>query len=94
MSRHGSGGAQRTTLLAALANGVPVVTTIGDLSEPVWAEGAVAAAPAGDAERLVRLALDLLDSPQSAAELGRAGRRLYEERFAIRHTVAALLEPP
>ena len=83
---------RRTTLMAALANGVPVVTTIGVLSEPVWSEGAVAAVPAGDPERLVQLALDLLDCPHRLAELGQAGRRLYEDRFALCHTVATLLQ--
>ena len=85
---------RRSSVMAALANGVPVVTTIGALSEPVWAEGAVAAAPAGDPDRLTRLVLDLLDRPERRAELGRAGRRLYEDRFAVRHTLAALLDPP
>jgi glycosyltransferase involved in cell wall biosynthesis len=85
---------RRTTLMAALANGVPAVTTIGALSEPVWADGAVATAPAGDPDRLARLALDLLDRPDRLAELGQAGRRLYEARFAVRHTVAALINPP
>jgi glycosyltransferase involved in cell wall biosynthesis len=85
---------RRTTLMAALANGVPVVTTIGALSEPVWLDGAVATAPAGDPEGLARLALDLLDRPERRTELGRAGRRLYEDRFAVRHTVATLLESP
>jgi glycosyltransferase involved in cell wall biosynthesis len=83
---------RRTTLMAALANGVPVVTTVGFLSEPVWADGAVAAAPAGASDQLARLALDLLDFPDRRAELGRAGRRLYEDKFAIRHTIAALLD--
>jgi Glycosyl transferases group 1 len=85
---------RRGSLMAALANGVPVVTTIGALSEPVWSEGAVAAAPAGDAEQLARLALDLLDRPERLAELGLAGQRLYQDQFALCHTVAALLELP
>jgi len=85
---------RRGTLMAALANGVPVVTTIGVLSESVWADGAVAAALAGDPDRLARLALDLLDRPDHLAELGQAGRRLYEDRFALRHTIAALIDPP
>jgi len=78
--------------MAALANGVPVVTTIGVLSEPVWPDGAVAAAPADDPARLARLALELLDFPARLAELGLAGRRLYEDRFAIRRTTATLLD--
>jgi glycosyltransferase involved in cell wall biosynthesis len=83
---------RRTTLMAALANGVPVVTTLGFLSESVWAGGAVAVAPAGDRDHLVRLVCELLDSPARRASLGEAGRRLYEDRFSLRHTVAALLE--
>jgi glycosyltransferase involved in cell wall biosynthesis len=83
---------RRSSLMAALANGVPVVTTIGHLSEPIWSEGAVAVVPAGDPDRLARLAFELLDCPGRRAELGQAGRRLYEDRFALRHTIAALLE--
>jgi glycosyltransferase involved in cell wall biosynthesis len=85
---------RRTTVMAALDNGVPVITTIGRLTEPIWAEGHVTAVPAGDAIRLAELAAELLDSPGRRAELGRAGRRLYEDRFAIGHTVDALLGPP
>jgi glycosyltransferase involved in cell wall biosynthesis len=79
--------------MAALVNGVPVVTMVGALSEPIWADGPVAAVAAGDAGRLAELAAELLDSPDRRAELGRAGRRLYEERFALRHTVSTLLAP-
>jgi hypothetical protein len=70
-----------------------VVTTVGDNSEPIWGEGAVACAPAGDLGALVRLALELLDSADRRLALGQAGRRLYEERFALRHTVAVLQTP-
>jgi glycosyltransferase involved in cell wall biosynthesis len=74
---------RRGSLMAALANGVPVVTMIGALSEPVWSEGVVAIAPASGPDRITQLALELLDCPERRAELGRAGRRLYEERFAL-----------
>jgi glycosyltransferase involved in cell wall biosynthesis len=82
---------RRGSLMAALANGVPVVTTVGALSEPVWSEGAVAAVPAGDPDRLAGLALDLLSDPSRLMQLGRAGRRIYENQFAIERTVAVLL---
>jgi glycosyltransferase involved in cell wall biosynthesis len=85
---------RRTTLMAALANGVPVVTTLGAVSEPVWADGAVAVAPISEPERLARLALELLDCPDRLAELGKAGRRLYQGQFALFHTVAALMDQP
>jgi glycosyltransferase involved in cell wall biosynthesis len=84
---------RRTSLMAALANGVPVVTTVGALSEPVWSGGAVAAVPVGDPERLADRALELLGQPGRLVELGAAGRRLYEDRFAIGWTVVALLAP-
>jgi glycosyltransferase involved in cell wall biosynthesis len=82
---------RRGSLMAALANGVPVVTTRGTLSEPIWSAGAVATACANQPEQLAQLALDLLDYPQKRRVLGQAGRRLYEEQFAIGRTVAALL---
>jgi glycosyltransferase involved in cell wall biosynthesis len=84
---------RRGSLMAALANGVPVVTTVGALSEPVWAGGAVAAVPAGDPERLADRALELLGRPERLRDLSAAGRRLYEEQFAIERTVATLLAP-
>jgi len=75
--------------MASLANGVPVLTTLGPLSEPVWADGSVATAPA---ERLAEAAVGLLDRPAVLQELGRAGRRLYDERFAIGRTIDVLLQ--
>jgi hypothetical protein len=80
---------RRTSVMAALANGVPVVTTFGFLSEPVWKEepGVVLADP----DRLADAAGRLLDDPRRRAALGRAGWDLYERRFDVRHTVAALL---
>lgn len=83
---------RRTSLMAALANGVPVVTTVGALSEPLWeAEQAVAiAAP----QELATMVAKLLNDPAARIALGRRGRELYERRFAIGHTVAALLGRP
>jgi glycosyltransferase involved in cell wall biosynthesis len=77
--------------MAALANGVPVVTTFGPFSEPVWRDEAGVALtdsadPAVTAAAVVRL---LSDRPERDA-LGRRGRELYDRRFALRHTIAAL----
>jgi glycosyltransferase involved in cell wall biosynthesis len=82
---------RRGSLMAALANGVPVVTTLGKLSERIWTEGPVAAVPVGDPVRLAELVLELLGRPDRLADLGRTGRQLHEDRFAIERTVAALL---
>jgi glycosyltransferase involved in cell wall biosynthesis len=82
---------RRTSVMAALAHGVPVVTTNGRLTEPLWAEGgAVALADDGDINALGEQALRLLDDPAERARLGAAGRSLYRGRFAVEHSVRAL----
>ena len=55
--------ARRTSAMAALALGVPLVTTDGFLTDPVWREGAVALAPAGQPLELGPACVALLDDP-------------------------------
>jgi len=82
---------RRTSVMAALAHGVPTVTTSGRLTEPLWrASGAVELAPAGDPAALATVAADLLAEPRRRERLGVAGRAVYDELFDVRHTVAAL----
>src|SRR5207248_8710803 len=82
---------RRTSIMAALAHGVPTVTTRGRLTEPLWrASGAVGLAPAGDPTALATVAADLLAEPRRRQRLGAAGRATYDEFFDVRHTVAAL----
>jgi glycosyltransferase involved in cell wall biosynthesis len=81
---------RRGSIIAALALGVPVVTTTGRMTEPLWrASAAVTLVADGDFEALAVAAEALaLDEPRRTAMSLRA-RELYAETFAMEHTVAA-----
>lgn len=82
---------RRSTLMAALAHGVPVVTTIGRLSESFWGDsGAVAAVPAGDLPAATSAVQDLVNRPEQRRRLGSLARETYEARFSLGHVVHAL----
>lgn len=82
---------RRTTLMAALEHGVPVATTWGRLSEAFWRESeAITAVPAGDHQGLADAALALAGDGDRAARQAAAGRRLYDDRFHVRHSIEAL----
>ena len=82
---------RRGTLMAALSHGVPVVTTDGRLSEPVWREsGAVRLVQAGDHDALLAAVASLCDSASERTRLAREGKALYEARFDITYTLRAL----
>jgi glycosyltransferase involved in cell wall biosynthesis len=87
---------RRGTAMAALALGVPVVTNLGRLSEPLWeSSGAVAIASSASPTDLSAEILQILDDCERRSVLAASARELYRVRFDIRHTVAALLrEPP
>ena len=88
--------ARRTSAMAALANGVALVTNAGVLSEPAWAASGLAVTPTPDPAAVARLALDLLGDPARRAALAESGRRHYDAHFAVGLTVRALLasDPP
>lgn len=81
---------RRTSAMAGLANGVPVVTNLGALSESVWAGGGVAAVPVPDPAALAALAAELANDPAALAALARRGAALYRDAFAPEHTIARL----
>ena len=82
---------RRTSAMASLAHGVAVLSTDGWLTEPIWrASDAVALVAAGDPDALAAEAERLLRSPEARLQLARSGRRLYDARFDLRHTIAAL----
>jgi glycosyltransferase involved in cell wall biosynthesis len=82
---------RRTSAMAGLALGCPIVTTRGRLTEGVWSEHqAVRLADVGDQTAFVAQAEGLLADRDARQRLGATGRSLYESRFHVRHTIAAL----
>jgi glycosyltransferase involved in cell wall biosynthesis len=82
---------RRSSLMAALRLGRPIVTTRGSRTEPLWQQsGAVELVDAGDINELQRRTIALLHNPQRRAELSDRARQLYDEHFDVRHTIAIL----
>jgi glycosyltransferase involved in cell wall biosynthesis len=86
--------ARRTSAMCILANGVPMVTTRGALTEGIWTEQPTAAlAPAENLEVLVACALRLLTDNSARTSLGRQGRHLYDAYFSLDQVIRRLNEP-
>jgi glycosyltransferase involved in cell wall biosynthesis len=86
---------RRTSVMAALANAVPTVSTVGALTEAVWEEtGAVVLAAASDPRAIGAAVVALLRDPSRRAALAAAGRRAYDQRFSLDRTLDALLRTP
>lgn len=82
---------RRTSAMACLALGLPVVTTSGHLTESLWAgSGAVSLASVHDAESFSAAAVRLLDVPESRRQLASLGQRLYREHFSLDRIIDAL----
>jgi glycosyltransferase involved in cell wall biosynthesis len=82
---------RRTTVMVGLLHGMPVVTTAGPRTEPLWAETrAVCLAPVDDVARLVRAAQELLLDERERKRMSNAARAVYHEYFDVRHTLTAL----
>lgn len=84
---------RRTSLMVGLCHGLPIVTTLGHLTEPFWAEsGAVALAPVGDVGAMLAATERLLANLAERNRMSAAAKVLYQERFDVRHTITALRE--
>lgn len=82
---------RRTTTVTALAHGIPVLTTSGPLTEPMWAEsGAVALSPVSNPEGFGVATRRLLKSANERTRLKFAGRALYRTRFDIERMIDQL----
>ena len=85
---------RRGTLMAGLAHGLPVVTTVGRLSEEFWRTEtgrSLVAVPAGDETAVAEAVMSLLADDDRRGRLGPEARALYDRRFAVRHTVSTLV---
>jgi glycosyltransferase involved in cell wall biosynthesis len=84
---------RRTSVMAGLANGCPILTTSGPLTEPIWsATSAVAMVSAVDANELHLAARELLADPARLAAIAARGDLAYRSHFALEHTIAVLLD--
>ena len=83
---------RRTSVMAGLANLVPVVSNLGHLSEPFWASAAgVAVVPRPDPTELAAAAGEVLGlSPENRLALGARGAELYRSQFSVERTIARL----
>ena len=84
---------RRTSLMAALANGIPVVTTTGALSEALWSSGVVPAVPVEQIALFTNIVFPLLDDPVARNRVGEDGLQLYHQQFALERTIAVLIGP-
>jgi len=82
---------RRTTAMAALALGVPVITTEGALSERIWREsGAVRLTSVGDGRGMAQQTMDVLSHADARRALRESGRALYARMFDLSRTIGAL----
>jgi glycosyltransferase involved in cell wall biosynthesis len=83
--------ARRTSAMAGLALGIPMVSTEGHLTDSVWpGSEAVSLAPAGDVATMAGLVLDLLEAPDRSKSMGERGAKLYRDRFSLERTMETL----
>jgi len=82
---------RRTSVMLGLSHGKAVVTTTGELTEPLWKQsGAVALAPAGDTPGFLQLVDELAQNPALRRRIGQASRELYQAKFDLSMTIQAL----
>jgi len=86
---------RRTSVMAGLANRVPVVTNLGALSEPLWAAAAgVTIALGPDPAALAAAAVGVLALPsEGRLALGARGAELYRSEFALERIIGRLHDP-
>ena len=85
---------RRTSVMAALANGRPVVTTDGPLTEPVWRKcDAVQLVPCADPAALVTAVEQFVADEQARLSQGRRAASAYAAHFALENSLPTLRDP-
>lgn len=82
--------ARRTSCLAGLSHGRPIVTTAGEMTEGFWEEAKSPVAFARNCAEMVAAATHLLADRDERARLGERAGRFYRENFALEHLIAML----
>ena len=80
---------RRTSAMAGIAHGLPVITKQGFLSEPIWSETNCVAL-SDDISGFVKIAENLLDQANERAALGERARTTYEKYFSLSRTIREL----
>lgn len=75
--------ARRTSAMAALAVGTPLVTTRGASTETFWRRANAVVLTANDADDIAFATSELVANPAQRALLSERSPTLYEERFAV-----------
>ncbi len=84
---------QPLVLLQAMAHGIPVVSSdIANIEETTVAQGGGLSFAAGSATALAGAVTRLVDDPDAARRLGRAGRAAYLRRHTPERALESLLE--
>ncbi|HET7464281.1 MAG TPA: glycosyltransferase [Longimicrobium sp.] len=83
--------ARRTTAMAALANGVPMVSNAGAFTEPQWSAAGIPLAAVPDAAALAAAVLDLLDDAPRRHRLAADECDFYLREFSMGRTLRTLL---
>jgi glycosyltransferase involved in cell wall biosynthesis len=82
---------RRTTVMAALAHGKPIVTTIGGLTDSIWSVSqAVLLAPCEDTKGIAAAVKGLLNDRKQREHLGVGAHNLYHQRFDIDLVITTL----
>ncbi len=81
--------------MAAIANGVAVVSNLGSLSESFWSqERPVALSLSPGCRSIGARILRLLSSEQERVRLATQGRKTYQSRCSVENTLRFMLNDP